>query len=104
MWHSSITEEEINNLVRVQRVACNVILKDSYEDYEQALKSLNLKKLSERRQDLCLRFAKKCLKVDKTKGMFPLNESNQLNNRYNEKYHVQHATTGRLKNSALPQI
>ena len=36
VWHSSITEEEINDLERVQRVACKVILKDRYEDYEQA--------------------------------------------------------------------
>ena len=39
-----IQEEEINDIERVQRVACKVILKDRYEDYEQALKSLNLKK------------------------------------------------------------
>ena len=36
--------------------------------------------------------------------MFPLNESNQLDNRHREKYHVQHATTGRLRDSALPQM
>ena len=104
VWHSGLTDEESCDLERVQKVACKVILKERYVHYDQALEVLNLKKLSERRSELCLRFAKKCLKVDKTKGMFPLNDCNQLENRHREKYYVQHATTGRLRDSALPQM
>ena len=104
VWHSGLTDEESCDLERVQKVACKVILKERYVHYDQALEFLNLKKLSERRSELCLRFAKKCLKVDKTKGMFPLNDCNLLENRHREKYYVQHATTGRLRDSALPQM
>ena len=104
VWHTSITEEEASDLERVQKVAFKVILKDRYERYEQALGILNLKKLTDRRSELCLRFAKKCLKMEKTKDMFPLNDCNQLENRHREKYFVQHASTGRLYDSAIPQM
>ena len=105
VWHTSITVEEITDLERVQKVACKIILKDRYDNYEQALNYLNLDKLSKRRDDLCLRFAKKCLKMNKTKDMFPLNPNTQQDNlRFPEKYMVQHATTGRLLDSAIPQM
>jgi hypothetical protein len=105
VWHTSLTVEEITDLERVQKVACKIILKDRYDNYEQALNYLNLDKLSKRRDDLCLRFSKKCLKMNKTKDMFPLNHNTQQDNlRFTEKYMVQHATTGRLLDSAIPQM
>ena len=104
VWHYSITEEEKSDIERVQKVACKVILQDRYTDYESALKTLNLQSLSERRDKLCLRFAKKCLKFDQTKDMFPLNPPNQLNLRDYEKYQVKFASTNRLLNSAIPQL
>ena len=105
VWHTSLTVEEITDLERVQKVACKIILKDRYDNYEQALNYLNLDKLSKRRDDLCLRFSKKCLKMNKTKDMFPLNPNTQQDNlRFTEKYMVQHATTGRLLDSAIPQM
>ena len=104
VWHTSITEEEASDLERVQKVACKVILKDRYESYEQARSILNLKMLADRRTDLCLRFAKKCLKMEKTRDMFPLNDCNQLENRHREKCFVQYASTGRLYDSAIPQM
>ena len=43
--------------------------------------------------------------MNKTKDMFPLNPSTQQDNlRFPEKYMVQHATTGRLLDSAIPQM
>ena len=73
VWHYDITEEEVTDLERVQKVACKIILHDNYLSYEEALEDLNLQSLSERRQLLCLKFAKKCLKHEKAKDMFPLN-------------------------------
>ena len=37
VWFSSITEEEIEDLERVQHIACKMILKDEYSDYDTAL-------------------------------------------------------------------
>ena len=104
VWHFSITEDEKIDLERVQKVACKVILKENYIDYENALKTLNLKKLSERRDQLCLKFAKKCLKFDQTRDMFPLNPSNNVNTRDYEKYEVKFAHTSRLLDSSVPQL
>lgn len=103
VWHYSITEEEKQDLERVQKVACKVILNSEYTDYEEALKVLGLDTLSKRRDKLSLKFAKRSLKYEQTRDMFPLNgESVEI--RYKEKYHVQHAKGGRLLKSAIPQL
>ena len=65
VWGSSITEEEITNIERIQKTALRIILKDEYEDYASALELSCLKSLKERRKDLSLAFAKKCIKSDK---------------------------------------
>ena len=104
VWHFAISHEEKSDLERVQKVAVKIILQERYISYEQALKHLNLDYLSVRREKLCLNFAKKCLKHDKTKDMFPLNPSEDHDIRRKEKYHVQFAHTSRLKDSAIPQL
>ena len=58
VWHFNLTQEQSNELERVQKVACKVILKDEYSSYDSALISLDLKRLSERRKDLCTKFEK----------------------------------------------
>ena len=58
------------DIERVQKSAMKLILKDKYVDYKKALKSVNLDSLYERRERLCLRFAKKCLKDENFKKTF----------------------------------
>ena len=104
VWHYSITEEEISDLERVQKIATIIILKESYVSYAQALAVLNLETLTDRRDTLCLNFAKKCLKHEKTKDMFPLKEKNDYDLREKVIYEVQHANTSRLLYSSIPQL
>ena len=104
VWHHAITQEEIHDLERVQKVAFKVILQDRYSDYDQASKLLNLDSLANRRDKLCLNFAKKCLKHEKTQDMFPLNKNPDYKIRQKSKYLVQFASTSRLKDSAIPQL
>ena len=52
VWHFDITQEEISDLERVQKVALKIILQEAYESYNQALKSLNLETLFVRREKL----------------------------------------------------
>ena len=85
-------------------MALKIILKDRYTTYEQALTDLNLDYLSIRREKLCLNFAKKCLKHQKTRDMFPLNSTLDHDMRTKQKYHVQFAHTNRLRDSAIPQL
>ena len=44
-----ITEAEVDDIERVQKVACQIILKESYISYESALVILKLVNLRERR-------------------------------------------------------
>ena len=99
VWHFNITQAESNDLERVQKVACKIILKDQYASYESALTMLNLQNLSDRRLMLVKRFAQSCLKQEKSKDMFPVN-----NQRNSDKYKVKFARNSRLLNSAIPQM
>ena len=102
MWHSSLTEENSNDLERVQKSAIKIILKDKYPGYKQGLAKLGLESLKSRREDLCLNFAKKCVKSDKLQHMFPKNiKSHDMSTRKEEKYNVQFANTERLQNSPI---
>ena len=69
VWHSSLAKKSRLTLERVQKAAVKVILKNKYTNYNKGLKSLNIVYLDERRRQLCLKFAKKCFKIDKVKGM-----------------------------------
>ena len=102
VWHSSLTQENIDDLERVQRSALKIILQEKYQGYLKGLAQLEIESLNSRRQELCLNFAMKCTKNEKMKHMFPLNpKSHQMNTRNEGKYQVQHANTGRLKNSSI---
>ena len=102
VWHSSLTEENSEDLERVQKSAVNIILGNKNLDYEKSLAKLNMETLKERREYLCLSFALKCTRNTKTKHMFPESiKIHQMETRRPEKYQVQHANTERLKKSAV---
>ena len=102
VWHSRLTEENKSDLERVQKSAMKIIFKEKYKGYKNALSKLDLETLSDRREQLCLSFALKCVKHPKTQDMFPLNEKTyEIKTRHTEKYKVQHANTGRLKSSSI---
>ena len=75
VWHSSLTKKNRRDLERVQRCAVRVIMGEKYENYKHGLQSLRLETLEKRREILCLSFAKKCIKNDKVKSLFPRNSS-----------------------------
>ena len=66
----SLTAKNRRALERVQKCAVRVILKGKYSNYEDGLKMLKIDTLDTRRNELCLRVAKNCLKNDKVKTMF----------------------------------
>ena len=103
VWFSAITNEERENLERVQKVACRIILKSDYTNYTDALKTLTLLSLSDRRQLLAKRFALKCVKSDRFKDLFPINQ-NGKELRNSEKYLVRFCNGSRLQNSSIPAM
>ena len=105
VWNSSLTLENSNDLERVQKAAVRTILGKKFENYEQALEEINLQKLTERRNDLCLKFAQKCTQSEKTENLFPLKKKNHdMEVRNPEKFIVNYANTERLKKSAIPNM
>ena len=102
VWHSSLTAENSADLERVQKSAVKLILGEKYIDYEKSLIQLDMESLFDRRENLCLNFALKCVRNPKTKHMFPESKkTHQMETRKSEKYEVQHANTERLKKSAV---
>ena len=102
VWHSSLTEENVNDLERVQKSAIKIILQESYKGYKKGLAHLGIDTLESRREQLCLSFAQKCVKSKKLNHMFPKNEKlHFMNTRYEEPFEVQHANTERLKRSPI---
>ena len=102
VWHSSLTNQNEEDIERVQKVALKIILKEKYKSYENALNRLDLNTLKQRRQTLCLNFARKCLKSDKMKKLFPPNNKNhEMKSRNPEHFKVFFSHTERLKNSPV---
>ena len=71
LWHFGLSGRNRNSLERVQKSALKVILGKKYTSYNNALKELNIDSLQDRRESLCLKFAKKCLKVTSSGKCFP---------------------------------
>ena len=104
VWNFSLTEENINDLERVQKNAFQIILGERYSTYESALNMLNLDDLQTRRNYLSKKFAIKCTEHQKTKNMFKLNTTINKNLKNRGKYQVEFARTERYKKSAIPQM
>ena len=60
VWHSSLTKKNRYDLERIQKSALKCILGNRYVSYEDALDKLQLQSLEERREAMCLKFAKQC--------------------------------------------
>ena len=105
VWHSSLTEGNRADLERVQKAAVKIILKNSYTTYEEALKTLKMESLDQRRTRLCLKFAKNCLKHEKLKKLFPIaTKSHKMDTRSKEKFKVNHARSERYRKSSIPYM
>ena len=71
----------------------------NYKSSELTLETLYLESLKERREILCLQFAKKCIGHAKMKNMFQTNKkTDQMEISFPENYALNHANTERLKN------
>ena len=102
VWHSSITRKNSSDLERVQRSAIKVILGEKYNNYKDALRVLRMDSLEMRRQKICLKFAKQCLRHEKLKELFPSHERrHNMEKRDGERYVVKKAMTERYRKSAI---
>ena len=70
VWNSGLTKGQVRQLERIQKVALYIILDEKDLSYNEACSKFNLKSLSERREDLCLNFATKLYKSERSSEFF----------------------------------
>ena len=76
VYTAGLTNEDKNNIERVQRTAAHVILGVNYTDYKSALDYLSLDTLEQRRMGICTNFAKKAVKHPKFSSWFVKSSQN----------------------------
>ena len=102
LFHSSLTQQQSNKLEAIQKTCLKVIYGESYTDYETALQTSGLEKLSERRLRRCLDFSLKCLNNSKMSKKFPKNPNFCESLRFSEMFTVNFANTTSYQQSAIP--
>ena len=80
LWHSGLTKGQTNDLEKIQKIALKIILGDLYRSYASACEFFNLKFLSERRESICINFALKLFKSDRSQQFFTHRKSKTRNN------------------------
>ena len=105
VWSSSLTQRNISDLERVQKSAVRIIYGKPYESYTQTLKELDIMRLAERRELICLKFAKNSLKLENFKQLFPIRRNSHImDTRQHEKYRITRSFGKRYAVSAIPSM
>ena len=73
LWHSTLTQENVEDLERTQKTFAKLVLCQKYENYEDALLKLNLLPLNSRRKKLCSKFAQSGVKHETMTDLFKEN-------------------------------
>ena len=100
-WHGGINQNDQIDIERIQKSACHIILGDNYSSYKNALKTLCLDPLSVRRDELCLKFAKKAEKHPKHSKWFVPNDNDVNTRQIKTKYKEVLAKHSRLQKSPI---
>ena len=102
LWQGSLTNKNRDTLERTQMTFTKLVQKRNFKTYDEALKKLNMTSLDQRRDQLCLQWARKCLNNDKKGYLFPLNQKTHgYPIRNTNKYQVHNANTERMMKSLL---
>ena len=102
LFHSNLTCKQTDDIERIQKRACKIILGPDYTSYDEALKTCNLVALKERREKLCFDFALSLEKHEHCSLRLPDQRSVNFNLRNVQKYSQFNCKTSRFQNSALP--
>ena len=105
VWHGNITIKQTQQIERIQKRACRIILGSAYTSYTEALSCTGLQTLEDRRLHLCTEFANKCLTSEKYFDWFPLNtRTHSMSLRNTRTYQVPKFRTLRYGNSPIPYL
>ena len=102
VWNASLTDEDKDEIERIQKTALKIILGEGYGGYQTALEMCDLLSLEERREELCLNFALKSSTDVNHKKLFTPTENPLLH--YPPKYQPPFCLHERYRNSPLPYL
>lgn len=97
-WNGALLKKDIEELENIQKSVAKILLGSSYKGYENALTTLGLQSLEERREKLCISFARKAAKSDKFSPWF---QKTKRETRNNLKYELPHTRTAAFERSPL---
>ena len=99
------SKKNCDDLERVQKSAVRIILGKPYESYSEAIKEIGIMKLAERREAICLKFAKNSLRIANFRELFPeFKNSHLMKTRNMEKFAVNRFHGKRYAVSAVPNM
>ena len=102
VWNSSLTQDNITTIERVQKCAFSVILGARYNSYKEACDFLKMESLSKRRQTLSRKFAIKSSKHSIHSKWFNLYQGETRTRTEKPVYKPVLGRTERLLKSAIP--
>ena len=104
VWHPALTQHQSYQIEKIQKRACRIILGNKYLDYESALKELNITMLSNRRENLMLKFGQDILNSERHRHMLPEQRTNTHNLRRINRLPKPLCKTSRYLNSTIPFV
>ena len=104
VWQSSITQQEKDDIERVQKSFCRILLGNDYSTYDMALETLQLENLDRRRVYLSLNFALKAEKHSKFKHWFKPNMKKSITRYKPTKYVPVFGNHARFQRSPLSYL
>ena len=106
VWDSSLTQDQVTSIERVQKRACKIILGKEYNSYNDALSQCDIETLSERRQNHSLKFAKSLSTCAQTESLIPPTrfQCHGKNLRSANSTSQLYCRTERFKNSPIPHF
>ena len=106
VWHGGLTNGQRKKIENIQRPATRIILGSSYYSYSLSCQVLNLEKLNDRRDALCLKFAKSLYASDEYRHWLPKRRGDVSGRvtRQNNQLVTLPVHTERYRNSPIPYL
>ena len=82
VWNSNITNQEVQDIERIQKAFLRIVLGLEYSEYSTALEKPEMETLESRRHKLCVSFAIKAAEDPKHSKWFKLNSNPSTSARY----------------------
>ena len=104
VWHPALTKNQSYQIERIQKRTCKIILGNKYQDYESALRELNITSLVDRREELVLKFGQQVLNSERHRHLLPEKRSINHNLRRSNIFPQPLCNTNKYQKSTIPYI